>query len=107
MECRKYTNFYKGVHQMGLYINSEQHHNMYKSKENIHGPNQATFRREHLSELLKEQQKTNESLRKSMINLGILHKQNDQNQLKHWQEVRDRLEGLEKASNQQDQRAIQ
>lgn len=92
---------------MGLFINSEQHHNMYRTKENIHGPNQATFQRDHLSELLKEQQKTNESLRKSMIKLGILQEQSGQNHSKQWKEMGKRLASLEKANYQQDQRAIQ
>ena len=92
---------------MGLFINSEQHHNMYRTKENIHGSNQTTFQRDHLSELLKEQQKTNESLRKSMIKLGILQEQSGQNHSKQWQEIGKRLASLEKANQQQDQRAIQ
>lgn len=92
---------------MGLFINSEQHHNMYKSKQNINGPNQTTFRRDHLSELLKEQQKMNDILQKSVLKLGLLNEQRDQRQLNQWQAMNGRLGQLEKVNNQQDQRELQ
>lgn len=94
--------FEKGVQRMGLFINREQHYGMYKNVDRINEPNQTSFRRDHLAELLKEQQKTNESLRKSMMKLGILHEQRNDKQLNQWQEVSDRLGRLEKINHQQD-----
>lgn len=87
---------------MGLFINSEQHHGMYKNVAKINVPNQTTFRRDHLAELLKEQQKMNDSLHKSILKLGILNEQRDEKQLNQWQEVSDRLGRLEKVNHQQD-----
>lgn len=92
---------------MSLFINSEQHHNMYKSKENIHGKNQATFRRDHLTELLREQQKMNDILQKSVFKLGLLNEQRDQRQLNQWEAINERLGQLEKVNSQQDQRELQ
>jgi len=87
---------------MGLFINSEQHHGMYKNVAKINEPNQTTFRRDHLAELLKEQQKMNDSLHKSILKLGILNEQRDEKQFNQWQEVSDRLGRLEKVNHQQD-----
>lgn len=86
---------------MGLFINNEQHHSMYKNSREIFEPNQATFRRDHLSELLKEQQKMNESFHKSILKLGILHEQRGQKQFNQWQEVNNSLGRLEKIHHQQ------
>lgn len=87
---------------MGLFINNEQHHSMYKNSGEIIEPNQATFRRDHLSDLLKEQQKMNESFHKSIRKLGLLHEQRGQKQSKQWQEVNNSLGRLEKINHQQE-----
>lgn len=97
----------KGCTHLGLFMNNEQHHGIYISSERINEQNQATFRKDHLAELLKEQQKTYETLYKSMLKLGIQHKQQDTRQLKQWQEVSDRLSGLENVYNQQSQQTFQ
>ena len=92
---------------MGLFMNSEQHHGMYRNLGKINEPNQTTFRRDHLVELLKEQQKMNNSLQKSMLKLGILNEQRDQKQLDAWQEVSNHLSRVEKAKHQQESQIME
>ena len=54
---------------MALFINDEQHPDVFKSSEIIFAPNQGLFQRDYLSELMEEQQKANDLLRHSLRKL--------------------------------------
>lgn len=92
---------------MGLFMNNEQHHGMYKNSEEINEPNQTTFRRDHLVELLKAQQINHDVLHKSIQKLSMLSEQRENKQSIEWQGIISRLSGLEKANNQQEQQTFQ
>lgn len=95
-----YYRFVKGCTQMGLYINHEHHNGMYTNMEKINEPNQTTFRRDHLAELLKAQQKNDDLLHKSIQQLSMINEQRDNRQFIQWREVNSRLSGLEKVNDQ-------
>ena len=54
---------------MALFINDEQHPDVFKSNEIIYAPNQRLFQRDYLSELMEEQQKANDLLQYSLRKL--------------------------------------
>lgn len=91
----------KGCTQMGLFINNEQHHSMYKNSEKINEPNQATFRRDHLAELLQAQYANNDLLHKSIQKLSMVSEQRENRRSIEWQEINSRLSDLEKVNDQQ------
>lgn len=86
---------------MGLFINIEQHHGMYKNVGKINESNQTSFRKDYLTELLKEQQRHNDLLHQSIYKLNLLTKQRDTSQSLQWQEINNRLTGLEKVNDLQ------
>ncbi|WP_047980345.1 hypothetical protein [Ornithinibacillus contaminans] len=51
---------------MGIFINRENHPNLYKTNQEIKEPNQGYYKSEFLDELFKEQQKINSSLSESL-----------------------------------------
>lgn len=80
---------------MALFVNDKKHGGIFKNNSQIPEPNQAFFRRDHLAELLKEQKKMNHSLQSSIHYLGVLNKQQSDEQAGRWQEVRKKLHGLQ------------
>lgn len=68
---------------MGLYINENKHADIYKNGENIQEPNQDYFIKNHVSEMIREQQQINESLERSFHQIKNMHEQREyQNGLK-------------------------
>jgi hypothetical protein len=54
---------------LGLFINNGEHPDVYRNNEEIAGSNQAYSRRDHLTELMKEQQDMNTRLRMALEEL--------------------------------------
>ncbi|WP_153730743.1 coiled-coil domain-containing protein [Sporosarcina obsidiansis] len=72
---------------MSLFINNDQHKNMYKNQEEIKDSNQKFFRSDPLSELLKEQQKINKSFYQSIGDLKMRGKQQKNRQNEYQDEM--------------------
>ena len=58
---------------MGLFINSDKHPDVFKNNGQIIDSNQTFFRKDHTADLIEEQQKANETLQKSLIELKNLY----------------------------------
>lgn len=85
---------------MGLFINDEINRGIYKNKGEITEPNQGFFRRDHLSELLKEQRKVNDALHHSMLGLKVLSEQQGYKQSGQWEEISNQLNELKGMNHQ-------
>ncbi|OZU89365.1 hypothetical protein CIL03_06520 [Virgibacillus indicus] len=85
---------------MGLYINRDNHMDIYKNNRKIDEPNQGFFIRNHVEEMIKEQKRINESLHRSFHRLKWLQQQSEYKQSGQWQEIDGKLKEL-KAINQQ------
>ncbi|WP_017381646.1 hypothetical protein [Paenisporosarcina sp. TG-14] len=72
---------------MGLYINTGKHPDILKNNGHIVDQNQSFFKRDHLSELLMEQQKTNETLNQSFSELKDLFEKQESKQTSHWKYI--------------------
>jgi len=72
---------------MGLFINTDKHPDILKNNGHIVDLNQSFFKRDHLSELLKEQQKTNETLNQSFSELKDLFEKQESKQTSHWKYI--------------------
>lgn len=72
---------------MGLFINTDKHPDILKNNGHIVEQNQSFFKRDHLSELLKEQQKTNEMLNQSFSELKDLFEKQESKQTSHWKYI--------------------
>jgi methyl-accepting chemotaxis protein len=87
-------------YRMGLYINSGQHPTVYKNNGQLKEPNQAYLRIDYFSEMLKEQQRVNQTLMNSFHHLQMQYEQQKNWELKQWKDVGASLDEL-KESNQQ------
>ncbi|UJL46305.1 hypothetical protein KFZ58_18460 [Virgibacillus sp. NKC19-16] len=87
---------------MGLYINQDNHTDIFKNNTAIHEPNQGIFIRNHMAEMIEEQQKVNVSLHRSFHGLKDLHQQQGIVQADRWQEVGSRLHELKEMNFQQE-----
>lgn len=85
---------------MGLFINDEINQGIYKNKGEITEPNQGFYRRDHLSELLKEQQKVNDALHHSILSLKVLSEQQGYKQSGQWEKVSNQLNELKGMNHQ-------
>ncbi|WP_342535971.1 hypothetical protein [Sporosarcina sp. FSL K6-3508] len=72
---------------MSLFINNDKHKSIYKNQEKIKGINQNFFRSDPLSEILKEQQKINDSFYRSIRDLETISKQQKFRQNEQWDEI--------------------
>ena len=87
---------------MGLYINHDEHKHVFKPKGKLTARQQVYYRRDHLSELIQEQNRLNESIKKSLYELNMSHKQQRHVQNYQWNDTRQQLEELYKQNEQQD-----
>lgn len=69
---------------MGLFINKKIHQHIYKNKEQIKEPNQSFFQKNHLTELLKDQQKNNKLFHQSMLDIKVQNEQQAITQEEQW-----------------------
>lgn len=79
---------------MGLFINKNEHPDVYKNIENIHAPNQRFIRHNYLTELINEQQETNMTLANSIAELKPRYEQLEEMQTIQWNHVKDQISDL-------------
>ncbi|MBP1970188.1 hypothetical protein J2Z83_002306 [Virgibacillus natechei] len=87
---------------MGLYINQDNHTDIFKNNTVINEPNQGIFIRNHMAEMIEEQQKVNQALHRSFHGLKNLQEQQGIVQTGRWQEVGGRLNELKEMNLQQE-----
>lgn len=80
---------------MGLFINHHDEQMIYENKDPIHAPNQRYFRRDHLSELLREQQKASDLLYEAINHVKSTTHEHGIAQTNRWEEANDRLGQLQ------------
>lgn len=92
---------------MGLFINNNNHPDVYKTKQELNTPNQEVSRQDFLSDLMNEQQKANASLEKALSELGFQTQLQEETHSTQWNNIgeqlndlRSRLERYEKANHQ-------
>lgn len=69
---------------MGLFINSEKHPDVYKNNGQINDSNQGFFRKNQMSDMIDEQQKTNETLQQSLNELKSSYYKQTNRQNNRW-----------------------
>lgn len=85
---------------MGLFINQEIHQNVFKNKEITEGPNQSYFRRDHLSELLKEQQENNNKLHQAILATKTLNEKQEVISMERFDHLSKQLHTIELKNDQ-------
>lgn len=84
----------KAERGMRLYINNNEHPEVYKNKQNLQPSNQLVSRQDFLSELMNEQKKTNVALKKALTELGLQSQHQEEIQINQWHNVADQLKDL-------------
>jgi hypothetical protein len=79
---------------MGLFINNGAHPDVYKNNEKIPEPNQAFSRKDFLTELMKEQQEANITLRKSFDALKTYYHKQELTQVNQWNQIGSQINDL-------------
>ncbi|GAA0326042.1 hypothetical protein GCM10008967_15770 [Bacillus carboniphilus] len=79
---------------MGLFINKKSHPEVYKNKNNIKAPNQDMVHYNYITELIKEQQRTNKALAESLAEIKQQYVVQDAKQTQHWNHVKDQMDDL-------------
>jgi chromosome segregation ATPase len=88
---------------MGVYINHNNHEDIFKNKADLKAPNQGFFVKNHTAEMIEAQQKINASMEKMIAGLGKYQKQQDGQQQKKWLEVEEYLQWLLKMNTRHEQ----
>lgn len=91
---RYHNKLCRGGKRMGLFINNGAHPDVYKNNEQIPESNQEFSRKDYLTELINEQQKTNFSLRKSVEELKTYYHQQELTQSNQWNQIESQLNEL-------------
>ncbi|MYL44108.1 hypothetical protein GLV94_00475 [Virgibacillus halodenitrificans] len=86
---------------MGLYIN-HHHGDIYKSNERIQAPNQEVFIKNHVAEMIEEQQMVNKSLSTSFYELKNLYEQQSNKQTHQWKDITTQLNQLKQLNDTHD-----
>ncbi|MDX1807817.1 MAG: hypothetical protein R3267_12390 [Paenisporosarcina sp.] len=86
---------------MGLYINSGKHPDILKNLKTVVEVNQASFRQDTLTDLLEEQQKTNELLQQSYIDLKDVVEKHAIKQTSRWKYVQSKMNHQRQMNSQQ------
>lgn len=94
---------FKGVKAMSLFINETIDQKIYINKEDIKEPNQSYYRRDHLSELLKEQQDHNRKLHQSIMAFQAQNKQQEIIQIKKLKDLSRQIYTIEQSNEKDNQ----
>ncbi|WP_121616080.1 hypothetical protein [Virgibacillus halodenitrificans] len=86
---------------MGLYIN-HRHGDIYKNNEGIQAPNQEVFIKNHVAEMIEEQQRVNKSLSTSFYELKNLYEQQSNKQTHQWKDITTQLNQLKQLNDTHD-----
>ena len=79
---------------MGLFINKNEHPDVFKNNKNIQTPNQGLVRHNYFAEIIQEQQKNNMNLEKSISELKPHYEQLEELQTKQWNHVKNQINSL-------------
>ncbi|MFB7140191.1 hypothetical protein ACFCYN_11095 [Gottfriedia sp. NPDC056225] len=79
---------------MGLFINKNEHPDVFKNNEKIQTANQGLVRHNYLAELMEEQQKNNMNLEKSISDLKPHYEQLEELQTNQWNHVINQINSL-------------
>lgn len=79
---------------MGLFINKNDHPEVFHNPGNLQESNQGFAKIDYLSELIKGQKEAYESLRHSFYDLKNLHQQQETNQINQWNDIGNQLKEL-------------
>lgn len=88
---------------MALFINTGEHPGVFESERDIVGKNQSFYRKDHVSELVKEQRQVNKTLLKSLRKLTLLQSQQSNEQQQQRKETEQQLEELNNQNRKQKQ----
>lgn len=80
---------------MGLFINNDKHPDVFKNQLDIKAPNQGVYKQDYLSEMIEEQKRTNDSLKKSFQELENAYQKQSRVQSNRMTSIRYNLEKLE------------
>ncbi|AZU61824.1 hypothetical protein [Neobacillus mesonae] len=86
---------------MGLYINKKQHLGVYKTNSILQEPNQSFARQDFLTELMKQQEKTNSALQSSLNELKSRSLEQEKSHFQQWNKVGHQLYELRKSNLEQ------
>ncbi|MBS4174868.1 hypothetical protein [Bacillus sp. FJAT-49736] len=86
---------------MGLFINKNDHPEVFHNPGNIHESNQGLAKIDYLSEVIKGQKEAYESLQVSFHDLKHLHQQQESNQIHQWKDIGGQLKELQENHQQQ------
>lgn len=79
---------------MGLYINDRNHKNMYKGRDKLQGQNQTLFVQNHVSEMVKEQQRINGKLARTLLGIKTMYEQQYDESENKWTQIEAQLQEL-------------
>lgn len=85
---------------MGLFINNQEHPEVYKNNCGIEGTNQVSFKSDFLTELAKEQERANKSLQHSFRQVQQLYEQQEHTSSSRWNELEHYLHELKAISQE-------
>lgn len=83
---------------MGLYINRNQHPDVFKNRENIVAPNQNFIKKDFLSAIIDKQEKANVSLITTLNEMKLRFREQEDVQASQWTEVTGQLTDLKTSS---------
>lgn len=92
---------------MGLFINHNEHPDVYKNNRSLNEPNQGLAKQDFLTKLMNEQHQANAVLQQTLAELGLRYLQQEETKVKQWNqldtqlnELSYRLKGNEEATQQ-------
>src|SRR4051812_25004595 len=86
---------------MGLFINKKEHPNLFKNNRQLNDSNQVESRQDFLTELMREQQKANDTLNQALTELQLRYQQQTDASNSHWKQVDYQLNDLKHNSLRQ------
>lgn len=87
---------------MGLFINKDEHPEVFKNTEKIEEKNQIAYKSDFWTELVNEQKIANDSLNNSLKELKQLYEQKEQTSNERWQEIEIYLHDLKMIGREQE-----
>ncbi|GAA3327882.1 hypothetical protein GCM10020331_069620 [Ectobacillus funiculus] len=88
---------------MGVFINRDNHPNIYKSNQTIYTSNQEIVRRNALTELMNEQQKATMTLIQAIAELNMRYEQlEEKKQSNKWNHIQNQMNSLTANSRQRE-----
>ncbi|MFC4410145.1 hypothetical protein ACFOZY_06790 [Chungangia koreensis] len=88
---------------MGLYMNDNQHPGVYRNRKKLNESNQRIERRDYLSEVLENQQKTNRTFHRAIYGLRHSQKKLEIRQSNQWKELMEHLEEMQEMSERHEE----